>query len=40
MGGVFKSAAKIVSAPANIINSIPVVGKIAGPAYSIATGDY
>jgi hypothetical protein len=40
MGGVFKSAAKIVSAPANIINSIPVVGPIAGPAFSIATGDY
>ena len=40
MGGAVKSVGKIVSAPANIINSIPVVGPIAGPAFSIATGDY
>jgi hypothetical protein len=40
MGGAVSSVGKIISAPANIINSIPVVGPIAGPAFSIATGDY
>jgi hypothetical protein len=40
MGGIFKAAANIVSAPANIINSIPVVGPIAGPAFNIASGNY
>jgi hypothetical protein len=40
MGGAVKSVGNILSAPANIINSIPVVGPIAGPAFSIATGDY
>ena len=40
MGGIFKAASNIISAPANIINSIPVVGPIAGPAFNIATGNY
>ena len=40
MGGAVKSVGKIISAPANIVGSLPVIGPIAGPAFSIATGDY
>lgn len=40
MGGAVSSVGKIISAPANIAGSIPIIGPIAGPAISIATGDY